>query len=278
MPNLICPVCSHPLDLTASKKSRSCEQGHLFDVAKQGYLNLLLSQHKKSKHPGDTTSMVQARSDFLNLGHYQSITDTIISLVSKNSQEKITHYCDLACGEGYYTHHLEQYFASKETSIQTTGIDISSPAIKAACKRSKSIQWLIASTRRIPLEDNSQNLVTGLFFHFDLQEVLRVLKKNGLFILVSAGENHLIELRELLYDTIKHEQKRVVSNKTMDLVHVNHTRLEQNFTLENSHSIQQLLTMTPHFWRSKPEKKQALNKITTLNLNLDITFDVFMKH
>ena len=36
---LICPVCGKPLKKT--EKSFICEKGHVFDIAKEGYVNLL---------------------------------------------------------------------------------------------------------------------------------------------------------------------------------------------------------------------------------------------
>ncbi|MCM2319807.1 MAG: SAM-dependent methyltransferase, partial [Pseudomonas sp.] len=51
---LICPICSgalHSLD-----NGVQCNHGHRFDRARQGYLNLLPVQHKKSLDPGDNAA------------------------------------------------------------------------------------------------------------------------------------------------------------------------------------------------------------------------------
>jgi 23S rRNA (guanine745-N1)-methyltransferase len=300
MHHLICPVCSSSLKLNDSDKSLSCVNAHLFDVAKQGYVNLLLSQHKKSKNPGDTSEMVSARTLFLNQGFYQGIAESFESVVLENSTfdnpslenddiNRLIDYshCDLACGEGYYTSRLNKLLREKIEGaqpsklglsvIRSSGIDISTPAIKAACRRSRNIQWLVASTARIPLGNNTQDLVSGLFFHFDLKEISRILKPGGILVLANTGANHLIELRQLIYDEVKEEKSPQFDPTNHDLEHIKTHKFRQQKTLSDTTEIMQLLSMTPHYWRTKPEKKKALNLINRLNLSLDIQFDIFKK-
>ncbi len=294
---LICPVCANDLSIDkasiAKHKSLSCTQGHLFDYAKQGYLNLLLSQHKKSKHPGDTLEMVQARTHFLDSGFYDSISDFLIhECIEKNlpSLSRKSHtaepfqtfrFCDLACGDGFYTQRIHNYLAQKLTDINgyldiaSAGIDISTPAIKAACHRSKDIQWLISSLARTALADNSQDLVTGLFFHFDLTEIKRILKQDACFIMVTTGPSHLIELREKIYDTLKEEKIKDFSLMSKGLQHTKTLTLKTQKNLSSSTDILSLLTMTPHYWRCTQEKKHKLELLTELNVTLDIQFDIF---
>lgn len=49
---LMCPVCREALSLT--EKTWRCSGNHSYDMAKQGYVNLHVVQHKHSKNPGDT--------------------------------------------------------------------------------------------------------------------------------------------------------------------------------------------------------------------------------
>jgi len=299
---LICPVCSEALSIDknslAKYKSLSCPQGHLFDYAKQGYLNLLLSQHKKSKHPGDTLEMVQARTHFLNNGFYDGISNFLINecinqslsaffksnILNPNDSYQTFNYSDLACGEGFYTHKIHDYLNHKISNknefcnLVSTGIDISTPAIKAACQRTKEIQWLIASLARTPIQDNSQDLVTGLFFHFDLDEVKRVLKENGHFIMVTTGPNHLIELRELIYDKVKNEKPKDFSHVNNDIKHIKTLSFKTSQRLASSEDILSLLAMTPHYWRCTQDKKLTLAALSELSVTLDIQFDIFIKN
>ncbi len=94
-----CPLCHAPL--SRSDNHYSCPQRHQFDLAKEGYVNLLPVQFKRSRDPGDSAEMMQARRAFLDAGHYQPLRDAIA--------ERLRHYAptdllDIGCGEGYYTH------------------------------------------------------------------------------------------------------------------------------------------------------------------------------
>lgn len=288
MPNLICPVCASVLTQTENLKSFQCEHKHLFDSAKQGYTNLLLSHQKKSKHPGDTSEMVIARKKFLNQGHYEKILKAFTSLVHKHcpakngSPEKSYAYTDLGCGEGYYTEHVHQSLAEKHVLnkkyiIETCGIDISTPAIKAACKRDKSILWLVASASNTPIASASQDLASCLFFRFDAHEAARILKEDAILISANTGPAHLIELREHVYDEVKIEKTAALEVHEQRLEQIASEHVKHQIELHSQTEIEQLLTMTPHYWRAKPEKKSALAKLEYLKVSLDIRFDVYRR-
>ena len=209
---LCCPVCQEELTQTSNKKSFECANKHMFDKAKQGYVNLLLSHQKKSKHPGDTVEMVNARTAFLNQGYYQPILNSFIDIALQNqpydtSQPGILSYLDIACGEGYYTAGIHSAlcnsFPMASPKLRSYGIDISTPAIKAATRRHKEITWLVGSAYQLPFPALSLDLASCLFCRVDYTEANRVLKPGGLFIVATTGVKHLIELREKIYDSLK---------------------------------------------------------------------------
>ena len=51
-----CPLCHAPL--SRSDNHYSCPQRHQFDLAKEGYVNLLPVQFKRSRDPGDSAEMM----------------------------------------------------------------------------------------------------------------------------------------------------------------------------------------------------------------------------
>ena len=59
---LICPICGEQLDNQG--RSYVCPNRHSFDVARQGYVNLLPVQQKHSQNPGDTREQVLSRRSF----------------------------------------------------------------------------------------------------------------------------------------------------------------------------------------------------------------------
>jgi len=276
MPSLICPVCSSALKKTDNRKSFQCENKHLFDLSKQGYTNLLLSHLKKSKHPGDTVEMVLARKEFLNRGHYEEVSNELNRLANEYSDH--THhinYSDLGCGEGYYTERVKRSF--KNNSITTCGIDISTPAIKSACKRDTSIQWLVSSASHIPITSASQDLASCLFFRFDAHEVARILKTDAILISANTGTEHLIELRQHLYNEVKTDKPEAKISNESRLEHLKTVNIKHKIELNSQIEIEQLLTMTPHYWRVTQEKKQALSTLDHLEVSLDIQFDIYRR-
>ena len=63
MSYFICPVCAEKHGAAAPALNREgamlrCEKGHSFDISSKGYVNLLLSQHKNTKDPGDSKAAV----------------------------------------------------------------------------------------------------------------------------------------------------------------------------------------------------------------------------
>lgn len=76
---LACPLDGSPLQRDGS--AWRCASGHSFDIAKQGYTNLLRVQNKRSLDPGDSKLMVAARRHYLNAGFYQPIAAAVSQAV-----------------------------------------------------------------------------------------------------------------------------------------------------------------------------------------------------
>ena len=86
--DLICPICGSKLN--TFDKSLVCSGHHCFDIARQGYVNLLTVQQKHSLHPGDTREQVLSRRAFLEAGYYAPIAEALIAVAKEltvNSNE-----------------------------------------------------------------------------------------------------------------------------------------------------------------------------------------------
>ena len=145
----LCPQCQQPL--IQEPQRWYCDNRHSFDKAKQGYCNLLLAQNKRSKLPGDTNDMVQARKRFLSKGLYQPVAEQIASWLLETPHTGQLNILDAGCGEGYYTDYLQQQLATKQVQNHVTGIDISKFAVKAAATRNKAITWFVANSAHLPV-------------------------------------------------------------------------------------------------------------------------------
>lgn len=247
MPVIICPLCQSLLTRDAGQWH--CPQRHMFDVAREGYVNLLPVQHKKSRQPGDAGDMVLARREFLAGGHYQPLRDTVIAQLRDLQPASVL---DIGCGEGYYTQ------AMAEVVPDVTGLDIAKPAIQLAARRCKGPVWLVAGGARLPLGDQSVALVTSLFSPLPVAEMARVLVPEGLLLVVTPAPDHLRSVREALFDTlIPHEPDKFLEMLAPQF-HL-HSRQEVRCPLALTQaSLRQLLAMTPYVWRAKAERRAAL--------------------
>src|SRR5690606_15925279 len=191
---LICPVCQAPL--SEADGGVACEAGHRFDRARQGYLNLLPVQHKKSRDPGDNAAMVEARRRFLDGGHYAPIAERLAQRVAELAPAT---WLDIGCGEGYYSERI----ARALPDARGYALDISREAVRRACKRAPQMTWMVASMARIPLADASCGVLTSVFSPLDWAEVLRLLPPGGVLLRVGPTREHLMELRQRLYDEVR---------------------------------------------------------------------------
>lgn len=263
---LRCPVCHQPL--ITSKKGACCENNHQFDRAKQGYLNLLQSHKKRSKNPGDDKMMVQARSQFLEAGHYSPVVSRLVETIEKLTDDiKSPAIFDAGCGEGYYTTEVQNVLANSRVA----GLDISKPAVVACSKRSKQVEWLVGSVNDLPVMDAQFDIIISIFSRCDWQEFSRALKPGGHVLVLAPGEKHLLELRQAIYDDVRpYPVDRQVENLPERLRLIHSQPVVEEMHLPDSATIMNLLAMTPHYWHVKPEQKEKLQQLNELNCRLDM--------
>ena len=92
MPELTCPVCGGVLH--REERSLRCGAGHCYDIARQGYVNLLRSNQSKSKRHGDDKRMVAARTAFLDAGYYAPLRDAVAAAAARGT---IRRRCCIRC-------------------------------------------------------------------------------------------------------------------------------------------------------------------------------------
>lgn len=277
----LCPQCQKTL--IKDDKRWHCENKHSFDIAKQGYSNLLLVQNKRSKIPGDDAEMVAARQRFLEGGYYRPLSDAINTYVIEHfepvndaeTKPERRSLIDAGCGEGYYTSQLAEQLRLQTLQCDITGIDISKFAVKTAAKRNKNIEWFVASSSHLPVDSNSCDALLSLFSPLPEQELFRCLKNNGLLIVASTGKDHLIELREILYDKVNETTLQVESKLQKHFKQLSQKAIQFTIQLNDQQSINDLLTMTPHYWKATPESKMRLISYNELTVSIDINLHRF---
>jgi len=270
---LICPLCRGLL--SRNNNRLHCSGRHSFDVARDGYIHLLPVQKKRSRVPGDDKMMVAARRRFLDGGHYQRLSDTVNRQVHRRLSLPApgrVAMVDVGCGEGYYGARLQAYLQGKGLDTDFIGVDISKFACRAAAKRNCSIEWLVASSSDIPVADQCADLVLCLFSPIQGPEFKRCLHSDGKLIVASTGPLHLLELRERLYDSV--DTKILDPNRALagQFCEIPQSKIDIQYRIElrERDSIQDLLAMTPHYWRAPAEKKNRLTRLSNLTVSVDI--------
>ncbi len=271
---LACPLDGEPLQVEG--RVWRCAAGHSFDVAKQGYVNLLPVQQKRSADPGDSKAMVAARRRFLDAGYYQPIADAVSSAVFSHvpweAGDAPLCCLDAGCGEGYYLRGLARALPD-EASLSLMGLDISKWAVQAAAKQddkaSPQSRWVVGSNANLPVTSGTLDRVMCMFGFPVHREFARVLKPGGLLIQVEAGADHLRELRDIIYPSLRSERDSPLEQPE-GFRHFDTETLRYALTLDDEEAVADLLAMTPHFYRASAEGREKAAQLKAITVTLDV--------
>ena len=262
---LRCPICMGVLNRDG--KQWRCGSGHSFDIARQGYVNLLPVQHKHSRQPGDTREQVLSRRAFLESGAYVPIVEAVRSAAKHYAAGPVL---DVGCGEGYYATQVAQTL-----NAELVGLDISKEAVRCAAGKYKNATWICGTAAHLPIADESVGLLMSMFALTMPEEFRRVLRDQGVFIQVLAAEDHLLGLKSIIYpEVFKQEKNTVPRLPGFELVESIPVRFA--FVAEGE-QVQNLLSMTPHFWRISAQGAQRLRETERLEDTASCVVNVFRK-
>jgi 23S rRNA (guanine745-N1)-methyltransferase len=296
-----CPLCKLPLQthqIGAPErllKTWSCENNHSFDKAKQGYVNLLPVQKKRSKMPGDDVEMVSARTTFFARKPYaplaKRLAEVISSIETHNTDglsvprnqfdvaDTPVNIYDSGCGEGYYlealsTLLLRPKLAHKSALYSFSGHDISKAAVVAAAKRNQDKQLVVASTINIPVLDRSQDIILQVFAPACAAQYHRILQPNGVVITVDPAPKHLFELKQLVYEKPERHPKHnaILSGFEIQEQH----QLDFSVILNSPDVRLALLQMTPFYWKTSETQRSLIQKSLT-KVTADFVITIWQK-
>ena len=155
---------------------------------------------------------------------------------------------------------------------QFIGFDLSKTALKIASKQSNG-QYFCASIADTPIKDHSVDCVLCIFAPFKIEEVKRILKPNGFFIVVNPLPYHLYELKQALYETVKLNPEFNLESDNM--IHIEQYEVEQIIHLETSESLSDLLDMTPYRYKAKESNIQSFYQLDSLTTRCSFRCDVY---
>tara|TARA_R110000787_G_scaffold167411_1_gene280373 strand:+ start:1349 stop:2167 length:819 start_codon:yes stop_codon:yes gene_type:complete len=269
-PQYACPLCSSSL-LNHEKVFR-CENNHSFDLAKENYLNLLPVQFKHSMNPGDNKAMVNARRAFLEQGYYQPLADRLVALYQEKvgiNNHKQTNFLDAGCGEGFYTHQ------HKNTENTVYGIDIAKEAIKKAGKKYQQCHFSVATLSKLPFADGLFSWIVSVYAPILEQEFTRVLANGGFLLTVTPAKQHLMQLKQHIYNDAKEhdEEKSPIDHLTL----VHQENISYQMHLKTGQDTLNLLAMTPFAFKASDEVKKLLLNRDNFNCQADFLIRLYQK-
>ncbi len=267
MSGFICPVCKG--SLFAGDKSYSCENRHCFDISKEGYVNLLMSQKSSLKRHGDDKLMVKARNDFLNKGYYEPLREIVCDTLSSHMQRD-SIIIDVGCGEGYYTKLI-----SEKIIGDLFGIDVSKDALKFASKSINDGEFAVASAFDLPFSDAVADCILNIFAPSAYEEFYRVLKNDGILVKAVPFEWHLWELKCALYNEPYKNKPEKRNEELFELVSVN--ELKYKIKITDKEDIANLFKMTPYYYKTGREDAQKLLSLNELETTVHFGIEIYEK-
>jgi 23S rRNA (guanine745-N1)-methyltransferase len=253
-----CPHCGLPL--VSGERSWSCGTGHEFDLAREGYVNLMVGGRLAGAPSGDDDTMVRARRAVFEAGCYDPIIDAVAAAAAAEANGAGT-MLDAGCGEGTYL------ARACTAGAEGWGIDISKVAVRLAARKYPQCQFAVASVYRLPFDDASFDTVIDVFSPRPFDELFRVLRPGGAALVVTPGPDHLAGLKALIYDRPRPHADDGTAPPAEFVQRV-------QFTVDLVDPVlrRQLLEMTPYWWSTSDERRAVVEReLTSVDADVVLT-------
>lgn len=264
--NLICPRCG--CKLSRNGGSLYCFFKHCYDLASSGYVNLVLSGAKAQDNSGDNKEMMQARRRTMDRGYYKSLAEKIVEIIAQFPHEDIL---DIGCGEGYITGSIAN--AYDESKVR--GTDLSKNAILLASKRYKNASFIVGNSASLPILENSVDVAVAVFTPTYFAELERVVKRGGIFIKVNPASEHLLDLKELLYENTYLNEEETVNTDAFTLI--DKITLTDTYTAVGE-EIKDLLQMTPYYYHTPKDAIERVSNLASITTRLAYDIKVYKRN
>ena len=274
-----CPVCGEPL--SRAERTLRCVNGHPFDIAREGYVNLLLAQHRRSKDPGYSKEMIAGRRDFFDAGRYEpladGIADLIVNYLPAVDEDRVV--IDAGCGEGYYLRRLRSVLSADGADDRTvlSGLDISKHGIRVAARRDPAGQYAVASTYRMPVRAANADLLLTQFSPVSAEDFRRVVKPGGIVLVGGPAPGHLYCFKQLLYDNPQQHEPADTLAGEPGFEPVETHAIRYPLALRGPGQVANLLLMTPYFWSVDQPTRDRLATLDALDTEVDVIVQAYRR-
>jgi len=229
---LRCSVCGDPIGLAG--RTLRCENSHSFDLARQGYVNLLHARIPAGT--ADTAPMVAARADFLASGAYAPLADELARVCAAADGLVV----DAGAGTGYYLARVLE--ASDAFGL---ALDVSAVALRRAARahpRLGAAVWNLWEPW--PVGDGVASVVLNVFAPRNGPEFHRVLRPGGLLVVAAPAPDHLRELGDLVLAVDERKEERLESTLGSYFTRADRTEVRREVEL-TPRQVRQAVEMGP---------------------------------
>lgn len=258
-----CPICSSEMMLEDQVRF-VCTNGHSFDLAKSGYVNLAPQAHT-TKY--DKT-LFEARTAVMSSGFFEPIIHKLVEQVI----QQIGHVdnpviLDAGCGEGT---HLSMMHAQLPGEAVGIGIDLAKEGIVTASKMYPGFIWSVADLAAMPFRDEQIDVILNVLSPANFAEFSRLLKPGGAVVKVVPESGYLKELREVFYEgKPQKEESDPVGRFAEHFDSVQSERVTYTFELPEG-LLSPLIHMTPLAWGAGVEKIEEALRMGIREITIDL--------
>lgn len=255
---LACPLDHEPLQ--RGPNAWRCPAGHSYDVAREGYVNLLPPGKPSRAKAGDDVEAIHARRRFLDAGHYEPLAAYLAATTTGA-------VADIGCGEGYYTSQLR--------GEAVVGVDLSRAGIRLAARRYKTATFVVGNGAALPLVTGSVEVAVSAFAPVWADEFARVVAPGGRVVIAIPGAHHLAALRALLYEApLPHDEAMPLADDAR-FVHASTDRITGEITLDD---VTDIVAMTPYRFAVPPSAiDRALAAPTPFTTPVEFVVATFLR-
>lgn len=249
-----CPTCGLALQQHQASQGFYCANKHHFDRHEQGYW--VFTPPQRQKPTGDSRQQIRAKRFLLESGIFSPLIDKMAMMILNLQKEELS-LLDYECAEGFYLRALSAKLSelTDGANVHYSGVADAENAIFAAAKAQTPGILCLSTSKVLPFADNSIDLVTVIDKPLKGKESVRVLKDQGVILLVVPGPRHLWQLKEYIYPDLT--EKSLQINLPSELSIQETQTLSFNLTVSGEQALT-LLDMTPYAWRATDKMKHDI--------------------
>ncbi len=276
-----CPVCHAAININENLDIR-CKYKHNFDLARQGYMNLL---HGKTNLQYNKVLFLSRREMVAN-DFFKPLIKRICEIIYEeiDQTKRMVTIADAGCGEGsHLTSVLQELdrvsgIACSLSQIVGLGIDISKEAIKLATQHDSQTIWCVGDLANCPIADHRINVLLNILSPANYNEFQRITAYNGLILKTIPGEDYLKELREQVFDrTVKSRYSNKETVLLFQRQFKDATMFRVNYQVSvNKQLFEPLLRMTPLLWGLGTKEHQSVMGHLSMPEKVTMDFNVLI--